>query len=413
MNKIFISLILFFFILAPRLNLSFQIHTGFITVLLIFLFNYKNSIKALRSKENIYFISFLFFLIVYHFCLAINYGNDYSQFILILSSLTLYTIFSFAISSYFYQRDEEYKSVVDLIHLVVIIVFVNSLLILFEFQYPDFKIYLETLLVNDGTTNINYIDHPFRLRGLASSGGASLSMLNAAIIWFCVVLAKRGHINISFAFVILLIINLSNIFTGRTGLIYGIIFSIYFLLFVYVKNVFQKPRIFIRDSLICIFILIYLPNIEINDEIISWAFEWTNVFKSGIFSTNSSDDLKQMIFIPDNIFHFLFGIGFFEGTNDYYPRTDSGYLKTLLSLGFLISLIFYIILFVKIIKITKINNKLRMLFYPVIILLLISEVKEPFIYQNYLSRTIFIFIGLATYIRYENNRNDKINILRN
>ena len=413
MNKILIFLILFFFILAPRINASFQIHTGFIAVLFIFFYNYKNSIKALRSKENVYFILFLFFLIVYHFCLAINYGNDYFQFISILSSLTLYTIFSFAISSYFYQRDQEYKSVMDLIQLVVIIVFVNSLIILFEFQYPDFKKYLETLLVNDSTANINYLDHPFRLRGFASAGGAGLSMLNAVIIWFCVVLAKRGHINLTFAFIIILIINLSNIFTGRSGLIYGIIFSIYFLLFVYVKNVFQKPRILIRDSLICLLILSYLPNIEISDEVISWAFEWTNGFQSGNFSTNSTDDLEQMIYIPDNIFHFLFGIGFFEGTNEYYPRTDSGYLKTLLSLGFIISFIFYFTIFVKIIKITTINYRLRILFYPIIILLLISEVKEPFIYQNFLSRTIFIFIGLSVFTGYENNKDGKMNILRN
>ena len=87
-----------------------------------------------------------------------------------------------------------------------------------------------------------------------------------------------------------------------------------------------------------------IPPIEISDEIIAWAFEWVDGIYGKKLDSSSADDLKTMLYLPDDPFHLIFGIGFFEGKSEIYPRTDSGYLKTILSIGVVFSLLLYLTL---------------------------------------------------------------------
>lgn len=402
MKFLFLFIILFFYILAPRINFFVPINTGVISALIFFFYSYKASLKSFKIKENIYFISFLLFLICYHFAFAMFYGNNSTYFISILASLVVYTLFSFTLSAQLYSSEYNSLNIVKLIKIVVCIIFANSLIIILEFQYPPFKDLIESYLVNEVSSNISYAEHPFRLRGFSSSGGAGLSIINAASVWFCAVLAKRRQINKSLALLFILVITLSNLFTGRTGLVYSIVFSIYFLIFVYFSRLNSNKLSIFRDIVIILIGISFMPEFELNDEIISWAFEWTKGFETGSFSSASTDELNEMLFIPtDNIFNLFLGIGFFEGVNDFYPRTDSGYLKTLLSVGLIFAILFYAIIFYKFFKITLRYKNLRLYIYPILILILISEVKEPFIYQNFLSRVIFLIIGMDIYLGYK------------
>lgn len=408
MKNLLIFFSIFFFIFSPRIDLYITIHTGYLAGFIVLIGNYKKMGRAISLKSNLNFLFFISFLIIYCFIISLIYRNIAIQFISILISLIFYTIFSFIISSQIHIKSNDYNSFIKLMKYILIGIFINSIIILLEFQYPSFKLLLETILVNDSNANINYLEHPFRLRGLAAAGGAGLSIVNASAIWMCIFLGKRDHINKSLALLIILIINISNIFTGRVGLIYGIIFSIYFIFFIYLRAVNKNKFFLIRDIFILIIFIRLFSDFNLSDEILAWAFEWTNSFQGGKFSTSSTDDLNQMLFIPDNLIHFLFGIGFFEGENKFYPRTDSGYLKTLLSIGFIFSIMFYSILFLKIFKISVIDNKLKLFLYPLIALLLIVEIKEPFLYQNFLARTVFLLMGMQVVISYERKKNHRI-----
>jgi O-antigen ligase len=105
-----------------------------------------------------------------------------------------------------------------------------------------------------------------------------------------------------------------------------------------------------------------------------------------------------MLFIPKNIFHLMFGIGFFEGTARIYPRTDSGYLKTLLSIGLPLGLLLYGWIFRLIFHIRRKDNLLGWLSISVILTFGILEIKEPFLYQNFSARLICLVAGGSIYL---------------
>ena len=140
-----------------------------------------------------------------------------------------------------------------------------------------------------------------------------------------------------------------------------------------------------------------IPPIEISDEIIAWAFEWVDGIYGKKLDSSSADDLKTMLYLPDDPFHLIFGIGFFEGKSEIYPRTDSGYLKTILSIGVVFSLLLYLTLIYLFTKTINISREFKILIYPILIFLIIVEIKEPFIYQNFMGRIIMLLIGASLF----------------
>lgn len=394
-----IFLLLFFFILAPRVSIIIPNHTGFIAVMIGVLLSFKKIKLAFRNKWIIYTLLLFVFLGAYHTFCAILYGHDSSFFLSILVSVFISLLFSYLLVAKFYADVNGFDLILNITSMVVVIMFVNSFIILIEFYNPSAKEMLESILVNEKGANINYLEHAFRFRGFSSSGGSSLSIVNAATIWFAIALCFLGKFSNLQTLGMTSVIAASNIFTGRTGLAFGLAFVLFFITFKYIPGLFKQGKgHFAKNILVIFLVIILLPPIEISDEVMNWAFEWTAGLESGKVESASSDDLKTMLFIPDNPFHFLFGIGFFEGINNVYMRTDSGYLKTLLSLGFLLSTVLYGFLFYLIYKITTIDKRLRLLIFPVAIFLIFVEIKEPFLYQNFLSRILTLFIGATLYI---------------
>jgi hypothetical protein len=398
MKKIFIIVVLFFYVLAPRINSYINIHTGIFALITIISIERKRITESFRIRENTFFILFIFLLIIYHSLLALIYGNELNHFNSILISDIFYIIFSYLFARYVYDDRNDVNTIFNILKYVVFIVVFNSIIIIIEFLITDVKLIIESFL-NTSSANIDYLEHPFRLRGLAAAGGAGLSIVNAACVWFCVVLVREKQINHTLGLIFIIVIDASNIFTGRSGLIYGIIFTLYFLLFEYIPNRVGSIKELTKDIIIVLILFQLLPEINISNEILSWAFEWTNVFQSGEFSTNSTDDLEQMLFIPNDIGHILFGIGFFEGKNELYPRTDSGYLKSMFSVGLILSIVLYYFLISRILRLIRLDSNLKVVFYPILVLLVISEIKEPFMYQNYLARIIFLLVGAGIFIR--------------
>jgi hypothetical protein len=177
---------------------------------------------------------------------------------------------------------------------------------------------------------------------------------------------------------------------------FGLLFTLIFLSQRFLPSLVQSgSKTFLKTVVGLLFLYYILPPIELTDEILEYAFEFFYSIESGSTSTASTDDLKSMLYIPENPFHFLFGIGFFDGFNSLYERTDSGYLKTLLSFGFIIGLFFYLIMFSLLFLPGFVYKELMVFLVPVFLFLLLAEIKEPFLYQNYLSRVIMLLAGAS------------------
>lgn len=403
--QIFFCFCVFLFVFSPRVNLFGGLHMGMFAVLIVFVLGFKNVLRGILNLKNILLFLFFVSLGLYHALMAAIYGNDGFYFLSISVSVCISILFGFVFFGLLdtNKRDRD-ELIFTLIKLIIYAVFVNSIIIIVEFIYPEVKSIVESILINDPSANIDYAEHAFRLRGFSAAGGASLSIVNAAAVWLCVSLAIKKRISSFYTLIIIFVICASNIFTGRTGLSFSLLFASVYLLYLcneMIHSIFSGGKSIFNSLSLVLFVAVvgfFLQDVKLDSEITSWAFEWVDDILAGRIESSSSVNLLSMLYIPNNVFHLMFGIGFFEGFSTIYPRTDSGYLKTVLSIGLVFAFFLYVTIFNLIYRTARLNRDLRLMIYPLIIFFLIVEIKEPYIYQNYASRAMFLLVGAYFYI---------------
>ena len=401
---------IFGFIFSPRLYFGFIIHIGFLSVTFFI-------ILVAIQQHNFYlpkplFLLAIFFisLALYHLSFATFFENDPIHFISICITTIVNIVFGWIVGAFLFDKGMRSSDLIDrLIMLCALAVFTNSCIIIIEYQIPEIKILLETFLFNPENANINYAEHNFRFRGVAASGGSALSNINALSVLFFIFLVINRRISGFFALFCSLVITISNVFVARTGLIFCLLFFIALFMVVLYQNLrsgIYGHILIIALILLTSFSLEYLLNFDIDREAFEWAFEWTSVFQSGRLETASTDDLFTMLFLPDNIWHLIFGIGFFEGDFAFvYSRSDSGYIKTILSIGIFLSIILYTVISFIFFTICKVSKKYLWLVISILIFMLILEIKEPVFYQNYSARVMFLLSGASLFILSKQSRN--------
>jgi hypothetical protein len=275
----------------------------------------------------------------------------------------------------------------------------QAFFVLISFINPSIRDFFSAITINKGNIDI---DHPFRFRGLHDSGGFNLSaFLGIGFIYsmFSFLRINDQHMlkKVAMTF-ISIILFVSVALVGRTGFV--VIGIGFFLLAI------RWPINTVRMALYGIaigaimFIIAQLIFIEkfnyFNATIFNYAFElFLNAQDGQGFRTDSSDDLKSMLFIP-NFFNIVFGSGSFDTTYAGVPRSDSGYLKTLLAygaFGFIAIYGSYFFIALKILYKKKINEDLIYFLYIVIAILILIEIKGPVFYQNDISRFIWLIYG--------------------
>lgn len=409
LEKIIVFCIIFFYIFATRINVGGGINLALISIFLVFIvflgFVFKYH-RLFVSKEIFFLGLFLLTLALYHSMLALIYGSNSTYFLHISLAIFSSVMFGWSLSFVLFRRGMDISNLIDLLILLsAVSVFLNSVVIVFEHYFPVFKDILESLFLNVEGANINYAEHVFRHRGFSGSGGAGLSVLNALAVLLIIYLMVNKKVSGGTALFSSLVIVISTIFIGRTGLIFVLFFIFVLFVMVIIRNLrsgfqgYLKAVVFI---LIFLFVISFVLNYNLDSspdrEALNWSFEWINGLSSGEMNTGSSDDLMSMLFLPDNPVHLLFGIGFFEGSNNLYPRTDSGYLKTFLSLGFLLGSLLYFVITFMFYQLVKISKKYNWLVLSVMVFMFIVEVKEPFLYQNFASRLIFLLSGASLFV---------------
>lgn len=396
-------LLLFIYILQPQFVLFPFSQSIELFFFLFFALMYRNSFLNIISEYKIIF-SIYIILAFWSLFLSLIYNAEILFFGLMLK-IIFYMFFSiFFLNFIKIGKKNEFNYLIKL--LLNIIIF-NSIIILLEFLFPEINSYIESLLHKVG--NIDFATEGMRLRGLSSGGGAALAVLNAIGFLFVLYLRKIKNITIVKSIVYIIVILISLLFIGRTGYLLITIILIYYIFYDMKKQV-----SLIIYSIVILLFSIYLFQIYFPDRyeyfmryVYSWAFEFF-LSTSNLELTKSNADLLTMYHLPTNPFDLLIGYGFFDGPFNILKRSDAGYIKTITSIGLFGSMIFYgTILFLMFKTYVKNKNIFYSLLLPLYIIIFIAELKEPFIYQQYSSRVLFILLVTPSVLRQINTRKIK------
>lgn len=402
-NSSLMVIFIFLFIFGTQFKFL-QIGGSYLVLLMLIILNLKKSNKFFLNKEVFYYWIIFIFIGLYSLLTSIIYGFD-NYFFKILIGLVAYILFGYLlIANISFNIDSDNKcKMYKIIFFIVLAISFNSFIIILEYFNTDFKYFIENLIVENVMSGTSYLEHSFRIRGLAIAGGASLSVVIAFGILMSMYLYFIKYISLQVTVVLIIIMNISNIFTGRTGLLLGLMFSFILIILLLYKSFFNF-KLLIKNILLSIVIIAlfvtFLSDYKLNNDVFYWAFEIFIKFSdSGKIESSSSNELLTMFLLPDNIVHLLFGIGFYEGDNPLnYSRSDVGYIKSVFSIGLLLSIVMYALLFNLIYKLRNIDYVVKVSIPFVILLLMLIELKEPFLYQNYLSRVIFCLVGGYIYL---------------
>lgn len=354
-----------------------------------------------RSKFNSYLLKQVFivsFLLSFFSIFSVLY-NKSDDYISIVQGFKFFWVF---LSGYFifyllyrvYRCDADRK-IIGLIVFFGGIVAATSIL---EFFSPSFKTVLDTFIDTSG--NIDYAES-FRSHGLASSGGAALSLSMALIFILSLTKVCKNELG-KITPALSLIVFCSTLFIGRSGLVLCTMTIVVFLI--------TKTSSLIRFlGLVLCFLVFFLLYSPLNDEqiniIYSYSLEPIKSFnETGSFESKTSEHLKTMFFIPD-IENIFLGGGYWRYPIFPYFLSDVGYLKVLLGFGLIGFIVFYFFSFFIYYKSYKYYSFMfgdRRLFFILFFSLFFFEIKEAFLIQNYAFKILVILVVSSSFLYNKN-----------
>ena len=122
--------------------------------------------------------------------------------------------------AYIFKDSQINSRSLELCKVFTSVMILNSIIVLFEFYLPSLRLLLESYLIEDG--KVDYANG-FRYRGLASAGGASLSVAHGISIPLIYYLFKKNAIGPLRLLISITIVFTSLIFIGRTGFVVAFI----------------------------------------------------------------------------------------------------------------------------------------------------------------------------------------------
>lgn len=372
-KQIFISTALIFFLIYDfGLLILPGLTTGRLIFILLCLFQIFIQKTFVVNKKLQVFLSVLLLIFLASLIQFMN-SMESTQ----ISRLIFFTIYS--IITPFFLMDI-FKTRADFLYAFFLATIIQSIFAIYSFFNPEFKQFILSIIVVGGNDSMK---EGFRAIGLSSSSGAAFSMIQFCGVFSGLLLLKynkRSVFESIFIVLSIVIVLLSTLFIGRTGLICSLVSIIYFL----VLNINFKKILF---YLVIIFLIGQINFIEIiekqTERIPGFNIEFfKNWIEDGFeLEDNSTTKAIQQMPIPPLTINTILGTGEIknEERNGNASGHDSGYIQTYYSLGFVLTLIFYISYFVFLISITKMKNVNFILFF--IFILFLTENKEPFIFK--------------------------------
>lgn len=390
-DKFVLFVFLFFVILNPY-TVYGQIGT-YATLLSLFL-------GVLLLDFKFPFIKrFVLLLSISLFGVFISHINNIGQFNHLLVVISLVCVFfTGVIIANFSIRKKVRK--IEFLSIVNNVIFFNCLIVFLQLMYPSFRGVVESFLVEAGNRDWS---EGFRYRGVASSGGAALSLLSSVSILITTYLFKFKYYN-GFRFIVYLsIVFFSTMVIGRTGLlISGVVFVIYsFYVFMSGRaSTLLSIIFFVLVLAISMFVLFpYLEEVmtdQYGEGFLHYSFGFMLEGRSGFQNEGTISVLFGFLSVLPVDFPFIFtGYGFFGGS-DFVPWTDSGLARTFLSVGIPLGFLFYFIIFSIFYQCIS-GERHKLLYLLIASCLFIGELKESMLYTGYSARA-FIFILSFVYV---------------
>lgn len=392
-----VLLVLLFYIynttlVLNNIKVSLSIFSILLGFSLAFIKVLKNNKSVVLTKCYFLFVSIAFFLFIYTTCIETIYSLSGGQYYFSRIVINFFVCSFFCVLFSIYLVKSEVK-LSDIFTFIFYIGLVNSVVVLLSFFISDFRLFIESFLYQQEGSNIDYMAVDWRLRGIAAAGGASLSLFTAFCIVIGIICNRMKLISSNQLLVCSIIMLASQFFIARTGLMIGLLFLLLWLFIEFKKF---KFSFFILLTVVGVFLAwFYFEFYDQIARILPFALElFYNALSGGSVETSSTNDLLDMLYFPDNINYFFFGFGCFEGCSIY--RSDSGYFKSISAVGIFASLFFYLTFFYVLFFWFKRFLPQGVFFWRLMILVLfLVEIKEPFLYQNYLSRALILIVSFA------------------
>jgi hypothetical protein len=380
-------------VLGPVPNTSLGIVFDLIILTSVFLiFRVKNQKKSINKSisflKNIIYVPFIYILFISIPISIITNDFSFSSLILLARGLKIIITFHGCLALvllYKKKYNTDFFNVICL-HLLYVIL-INSLLMFSQLLIPQIKSFFSTILYN----NISEIHFQtlFRVGGLYLSGGALASVFQGIGILLLPFLYKQNKINFIQTVLFFLILFLSIIITGRTGLV-----LIPLSVFLFLKDTGLR----IKLSFFLLFLLLISFSSEIflmieslvfkeDNELLSFNFE--RLLRFSVSSGNS--DIYSTVDVIFNKFSFSNDVKtiFFGDLNfsNYGSLivSDMGWNLILYKFG-LLGILFYYTPFFTILSLSfkkKNIDKSKSFFTKTLILsFLLFEFKEQIIYAR-------------------------------
>ncbi|EIW89365.1 hypothetical protein AGRI_04667 [Alishewanella agri BL06] len=397
-TAVFSAVIVFFVLLFYILNTTFSVYSVrlpvayFALILGFFLAFIKyplTSCNVLVSRESLTVIFFILFFLIYASFIEIVAGlsGGLFYFSIILINILVCTLFCFVFCVFLLKQ---FFDINNIFKIVLYIALFNSIIIIASFFISELRLFVESFLYHQERSNIDYLNVDWRLRGIAAAGGASLSIFLAFSVMCAIICNKAKLLSSSICLAYIVVIIFAQFFVARTGLILSLVMFSYWL----IAELLRFRTGFYLVLIILCFVLISSFSAFYNElsSILPFALElFYNFFSGEGFETGSTNDLFEMLVFPEHPAYLLFGFGCFENCQFY--RSDSGYLKSISAVGIILSVVIYFLFFYFLFfKVSRLIFFGKFYWNLFLILLFLSEVKEPFIYQNYLGRVIILLV---------------------
>lgn len=353
---------------------------GLILVILVYKWKFP------RIIINIVLIAISVFLIGL-FSSSILNGTDDISFALIRGPYVIfYLSYSFLIV-FIFKKIYNAPSLYLLMELCIYISLIYGLISIVFFIVPDTLYWYKSLivLIEDVDAKIDIIS-AFRLFGASQNMGyANAAVHMGVVMWIAILLHKEkfGFLKRKlFYYFVISFLSVVGVLFART---YFVMLALT-IVYLYMLNAFKLCDTFIdvvKMYMPIIFLgmlsLFYL--ISTNEEAVNWLFElFVNFLAGDGFTSDSTNELQNMIVFPNNLKTWLFGDGLaFTSTNGFYMNTDIGYLRSLFYWGIIGSLIYYggIIIIYRMLKKRIVSDAgLKVLFFMVLVWFGIYNMKE-------------------------------------
>lgn len=320
-----------------------------------------------------------------------SYVNDIPQLIhfKVAISVFVYLLLGFEIARFFYKRGLSFD---DLVFLLVLVATFNSVIIILEVYFPAFRAFVEAGLVESG--NVDWREG-FRFRGVASGGGASLSVLIPVALTGLLYLYDIKYLGIVPVLLIAAVLCFSVLFIGRTG-----VALLPIVLFAFgLKSFLHRPaRTLVIGFVLLIAAAMVLPLVRIalselfGVGFFNYALGFFLKGAEGLKEEGTVSILLEFLSVtPQTNLGFLLGDGFY-GEGEFSPWTDSGYTRMFLSVGYLFGILFYGLFALIVWRAVRFRP---FLFLTIISVLLVAELKEPLLFTGYAARFLFLLVAFA------------------